>query len=154
VRRWWRQGEAFNFGIFDRREDRFLGSIWLSQINQKHHYANVGYWVRTRSTGRGIATAAVKLILQFGFEEAGMNRLEILAAVGNKASRAVARKIGAKPEGVLRHRLQLQNRFHDAVMFSVLKKDRTPSGTRRRNVSAHRKGPGASSPIGRLNSGP
>ncbi len=135
AQRLWRQRQTFNFGIFDPRDGRLLGSIWLSQINHKHQYANVGYWVRTGCTRRGIATASVRLIAEFGFEEVGLNRLEILAAVGNKASRRVARKVDARREGVLRQRLLLQERFHDAVMFSLLRQDAKSSGPGRERTS-------------------
>jgi ribosomal-protein-serine acetyltransferase len=57
--------------------------------------------VRTRQTGQGIATAAVRLIARFGFEDLGLRRLELLVAVDNMASRRVAEKVGATFEGVL-----------------------------------------------------
>lgn len=120
----WRAHLAFNFGIFDTRDGQLLGSVWLSKIDGKHCYANVGYWVRSDHSKRGIATAAVRLIIPFGFKDAGMNRLEILASVENKASQRVAAKVGARREGVLRQRLRLENRYHDAVMFSLLKAGR------------------------------
>jgi RimJ/RimL family protein N-acetyltransferase len=63
--------------------------------------ANVGYWVRTSRTGQGIATAAVRLVARFGFEDLGLRRLELLIAVHNVASRRVAEKVGATLEGVL-----------------------------------------------------
>jgi RimJ/RimL family protein N-acetyltransferase len=63
--------------------------------------AHVGYWVRTGQTGQGIATAAVRLIARFGFEDLGLQRLELLVAVENLASRRVAEKAGARFEGIL-----------------------------------------------------
>jgi RimJ/RimL family protein N-acetyltransferase len=86
----WRERIAFNFGIFDATNGWLLGSVWLSRVDRKHRYANVGYWVRSDYTKQGIATTAVRLIVPFGFTEAGMNRLEILASVENKASQRVA----------------------------------------------------------------
>src|SRR5438876_1019870 len=63
--------------------------------------ANVGYWVRTSQTGQGIATAAVRLIAWFGFEDLGLLRLELLIAADNPASRRIAEKVGATFERVL-----------------------------------------------------
>jgi RimJ/RimL family protein N-acetyltransferase len=122
----WRERIAFNFGIFDATNGWLLGSVWLSRVDRKHRYANVGYWVRSDYTKQGIATTAVRLIVPFGFTEAGMNRLEILASVENKASQRVAVKVGARREGILRQRLRLENRFHDAVMFSLTREDCRP----------------------------
>ncbi len=57
---------------------------------------------RTGQTGQGIATAAVRLIARFGFEDLGLLRLlELLIAADNLASRRVAEKVGATFEGVV-----------------------------------------------------
>jgi len=46
--------------------------------------------VRTSQMGRGIATAAARLVARFGLETLSMQRLEIVAAEGNTASQRVA----------------------------------------------------------------
>ncbi len=69
------------------------------------------------------ATRAVRLLARFGFEELGLGRIEIVAAVGNKASQRVAEKAGAHREGVLRRRLCLHDEYHDAVMYSLIPDD-------------------------------
>jgi ribosomal-protein-serine acetyltransferase len=74
--------------------------VGLDRI-RSNETANVGYWVRTRQTGQGIATAAVRLIARFGFEDLGLRRLELFIAVDNVASRRLAEKVGATFEGVL-----------------------------------------------------
>jgi RimJ/RimL family protein N-acetyltransferase len=78
----------------------FLGRVGLDQLDGKQS-ANVGYWVRTSQTSQGIATAAVRLIAQFGFEDLGVRQLELHIAADNLASRRVAEKVGATFEGVL-----------------------------------------------------
>ena len=76
--------------------------------------------MRSSQTRRGIATAATLLAAQFGFEDLGLCRIEIVAAVGNAASQRVAEKAKATREGVLQNRLLLHNRSHDAVMYSLV----------------------------------
>jgi RimJ/RimL family protein N-acetyltransferase len=46
-----------------------------------------------------------------------------VVAVGNKASLRVAEKIGAHREGILRNRITVGTKCHDAVMFSILPED-------------------------------
>jgi RimJ/RimL family protein N-acetyltransferase len=43
-------------------------------------------------------------------------------AIENKASQGVAVKAGAMREGILRNRLLLHGKIHDAVMFSLIPK--------------------------------
>ena len=129
------QGGAYAFGIWSG--ERYLGTCGLNQNNQANRFANVGYWVRTSAMGRGVAPAAVRLLAEFAFQKTDLIRLEIVCAVGNLRSQRVAEKAGAHREGVLRDRLILPNGPSDAVMFSLLRKERTavaPEGPRPRNA--------------------
>lgn len=122
----WDQGEHYSFVIEDRETGQFLGGAGLNFVNPIHNLANLGYWVRTAATGRGVASAAVRLVARFGLQELGFSRIEILAAVGNVASQRVADKAGARREGVLRKRLQLHGQALDAVLFSLVAEDLPP----------------------------
>ena len=116
--------EWYSFGVFDRNDGkRFLGGVGLNFINRVHQFGNLGYWVRTSAGGKGVASKAARLVARFGFEELGLNRIEIVAAVPNIASQRVAEKIGAVREGVLRKRLLIGGEPHDAVMFSLVPDD-------------------------------
>lgn len=115
--------EWYSFAVFEKDAERFLGGVGLNFINRVHQVGNLGYWVRTSAAGRGIATQAAHLVARFGFEQRGLHRIEILAAVENIASQRVAEKIGAVREGVLRKRLLINGESRDAVMFSLLPED-------------------------------
>jgi ribosomal-protein-serine acetyltransferase len=121
----WEEGSNFNFAVFDCKSDLFLGGVGLSRINRKNNFANLGYWVRSSQTKRGIATGAAILAAEFGLKDLGLTRIEIIMAVENVASRKVAEKMGAKREGVLRNRLILHDRLHDALMYSLIPADRS-----------------------------
>jgi RimJ/RimL family protein N-acetyltransferase len=114
-------GSCFQFGIFDGR--RFLGSCGLSHVDAAAGVANLGYWVRTRATGHGVAPEAASRVIAWGFAQTDLERIEILAAVGNRRSQRVAEKLGAVREGVLRCRLSVFGRRHDAVLYSVVRSD-------------------------------
>jgi RimJ/RimL family protein N-acetyltransferase len=118
----WKAKSEYSFLIEDEAE-RVLGACGLNRIEQLSGTANLGYWVRTSATGRGVCTAAVKQLRKFAFEEAGLFRLEIIAAVENIASQRVAEKAGAIREGVLRQRLMASGVRHDAVLYAILKTD-------------------------------
>ncbi len=113
-------GHEYSFAILGT-DGRFLGGCGINQINRVHRFGNLGYWVRTSATGRGVATEAVRQLAAFAFRNADLLRLEILCAVGNERSRRVAERAGAVREGVLRHRLLLHGKPVDAVMHSLLR---------------------------------
>jgi RimJ/RimL family protein N-acetyltransferase len=121
--------EAYSFGIFDKQTGKFLGGVGLNFFNRVHQMANLGYWVRTSAVGRGVASRATRLVARFGFEQLGLQRIEIIAAVPNIASQRVAEKVGAVRECVARKRLLINDEPNDAVVFSLLPEDvGLPSG--------------------------
>ena len=88
-----------------------------------HRFANLYYWVRSSRRGEGIATIATRLVARYGLVQLGLNRIEIVVAVGNLASIRVAEKVGATHEGVLRSRIALPDSISDALMFSLIPAD-------------------------------
>ena len=119
----WEKGSEYEFAITDSRDGVFLGGAGLNRIDIANRIANLGYWTRTSRTGNGVATIAARLLVGFAFRELKLNRLEIIIATGNKASQHVAEKLGATHEGILRNRLIIRDRVHDAVMFSLVPGD-------------------------------
>jgi RimJ/RimL family protein N-acetyltransferase len=121
----WEKGEEYNFAILDAAGEILLGGVGLNRIDRVHNFANLGYWVRRSRARRGVMTSATRLIAKFGLMEIGFNRLEILVSEHNLASQRVAEKAGAKFEGVLRNRLVLAGRPHNAFVYSLIAADLT-----------------------------
>jgi ribosomal-protein-serine acetyltransferase len=119
----WKKAEQYDFAIIAVKDGILVGSVSLNRRCQIHDHANVGYWVRKSLAGKGIATAAVKLVADFGLKDLGLNRLEILVPEGNEGSKRVAEKAGAKREAVLRQRLVLAGICQDAALYSLVKAD-------------------------------
>jgi ribosomal-protein-serine acetyltransferase len=119
----WKKGEQYSFAMVDLHDGQFLGSVGLSAVNRAHGFANLGYWVRTRKTRHGVATSATRMAARFSFETLGLNRVELLVPTANVASQRVAEKAGAKREGLLRKRLQLNGIAHDAFVYSFVQED-------------------------------
>jgi RimJ/RimL family protein N-acetyltransferase len=119
----WKNDTDYGFGVFEVGTGKFLGGTGLNFINRVHNCANLGYWVRSSCTGRGIASAAARLAARYGLEELGFQRIEILAATGNLPSQRAAEKAGALREAVLRKRLLVKGQPQDAVLYSLVAED-------------------------------
>lgn len=120
----WRGGMQFGYAIFDAENEKFLGGVGLNQPNDIHKIFNLGYWIRPSAQKRGAGSRAARLLANAAFEDlAELNRIEILVAVENAASLKTAEKAGALREGVLRNRLAIGGRVHDAAMFSFIRAD-------------------------------
>lgn len=119
----WKNETQFGFAILDAGSDEFLGGTGLNQPNKIHKFYNLGYWIRASRRNRGIVSEAVRLLAKSGFEDLPVNRIEILTAVENVPSQKAAEKAGARREGILRKRLMIGGRNHDAVIFSFVRED-------------------------------
>jgi RimJ/RimL family protein N-acetyltransferase len=121
--RLWDQKLEYAFGVFAADDGELLGGVGLDSLHPRHRFGNLGYWVRRTRRRRGVATAATRLAARFGFEHAGLARIEIVAAVDNTASRRVAEKVGARLEGYARNRLVLYGRAVEAALYSLVPTD-------------------------------
>jgi ribosomal-protein-serine acetyltransferase len=116
----WKRGSAYNFAICDMQTGEIIGGCGINEIGEVNRRANLGYWIRSDRTGKGVAVAATKLLARWGFDALGLRRIEILVAVENSRSLRVAEKAGAKREGVLRNRIDIRGKPRDAVMHSLI----------------------------------
>ena len=113
----------FHFAITDKIDRTFLGCCGLNNIDKNNRIANLGYWVRSDRKGKGIASSVVGLLARFAFEKLKLNRVEIIPAIGNKASQRVAIKARATKEGILRERIVVGDKIYDGIMFSLIPED-------------------------------
>jgi len=119
------EGTEYHFAILDPAGE-FLGACGLNRLEPEHRMANLGYWVRTSATGRGVATAAARELAAFAFRETSLIRLELVVALGNAASHRVAAKLGAVREGLAHDRLLVGERAHDAIVYALLRSRHRP----------------------------
>lgn len=119
----WEAGDAFEYLVESASDGRFVGGCGINLIRRADATANLGYWVRSPDVGRGIAPAAVRALAAAAFEDLGLERIELVIAVGNTRSMRVAEKLGAVREGVLHRRLRLPDGQRDAVMYAILRRD-------------------------------
>jgi len=99
------------------------GMAGFHPIDWRNRNAEVGYWIGEKFTGKGLATASVARLLQEGFDQLNLNRIEIRCASGNLSSIAVARRLGLVYEGTLREEEWLYRRFVDHHVYSILQRE-------------------------------
>lgn len=118
----WDADEQYAFAVLDQ-DGEILGSVGLNQRNRGHRSANLGYWIRSSHQGQGIAARAARMVAQFGFEQLGLIRVEIVTEPDNIASRRTAEKAGARFETVARHRVWSRGRPVDAAVYALIPAD-------------------------------
>jgi RimJ/RimL family protein N-acetyltransferase len=118
------RGQEYHFAVHDAASGEVLGACGLRIDGTDAAIGEIGYWIATGHTGRGHATRGARLVAAWGLGEVGLERIEIVAAVDNVRSRAVARAVGALEEGVARNRIVLgDGRRADAVVHAIVRGD-------------------------------
>ena len=109
---------AYQCGIWCR--GILVGVIGLHDFKRLDRKAGVGYWLQRDHEGKGIMTRAARAMINHLFKVEKLNRVEIRCAVGNKRSRAIPERLGAREEGVARQVEWLYDHFIDQVIYAIL----------------------------------
>lgn len=112
-----------DFGYAIIIDKNIVGRIGMHHINRQNKIGEIGYWLADGLQGRGIITKSCKALINHGFTELGLNRIEIKCGVGNDKSRAIAEKLQFKPEGILRQAELLNGKFIDLYLYAMIKEE-------------------------------
>jgi ribosomal-protein-alanine N-acetyltransferase len=87
------RGTLFAFVIVEAA-DGVVGVCSLMGVSMRFRVAGLGYWVGRPYWGRGYATEGARQVLEFGFRELELTRVEAGALDHNLASVRVLQKLG------------------------------------------------------------
>jgi ribosomal-protein-alanine N-acetyltransferase len=119
------QGTRANWTI--RVDGLLAGDISLHAIHRgPMQTANVGYMVDAAHRGRGVATAAVRLVVKLAFDDLHLHRLDAGVMPSNRGSQRVLEKAGFSRVGVLRRFLFVADGWRDHVLYEIVGTDFTP----------------------------
>jgi len=116
-------GNEYPFIIFDRKENEYAGSTRFYDIQQSFQSTQLGYtWYGEKFQRTGLNRTCKFLLLQFAFEEWGLERVEFRADANNKKSVDAMKAIGCTVEGILRsHTPTYMDTRRNSIVLSILK---------------------------------
>ena len=117
----WAEGKAFDFAV--RAVDdpsRHIGNVSVWWTSRQNGIGEIGYWVRSDMTGKGVGTEVTARAVQIGFEELDAHKLVLRIAVGNVASERIAQRLGFTFEGTLRDEVRIAGEWVDHTAWSLL----------------------------------
>ncbi|TVU44639.1 hypothetical protein EJB05_04085, partial [Eragrostis curvula] len=104
-------------------DDRPIGAVYVT-LTRDPCRAELSYLLARAHWGKGVATAAVMRTVATVFGEMkGLERVEALVEVANRASQRVLEKAGFTREAVLRKYGVVEGVVKDMVMFSFIDTD-------------------------------
>jgi RimJ/RimL family protein N-acetyltransferase len=108
--------------IIDKKTNQMAGCTRLAEISWKDERGQIGWtWIGRDFQGSGLNKEMKFLILRYGFEILGLNRIEFKADERNHQSRQALLSIGAMREGILRQHMKIHNGYiRNTVFYSIL----------------------------------
>lgn len=113
------QGLELAFVIMDKND--MIGRIGFTKIDAIEGTGEIGYWLAEDRQGRGIIRRATKRIIEYGFDELSLDRIEIRCAVHNTKSQGIPEALGFRLEKILAQAEELHGRYVDHFLY-VLEK--------------------------------
>lgn len=123
----WFESHKGDLGRYDaviEVDDVPVGTIGLLGIDRKNSKAE--YYIAMGEPNykrKGIAFAATRLILEYGFERLGLNRIYLFTEIENIGAQKMFEKAGFIREGIMRQDIVFQGKFVDRLIYGFLKED-------------------------------
>jgi len=105
-----------------------VGRCHLFAEDRLARHAEVGIALLPESRGRGVGTAALRQLIEFGFRRRNLRRLHLIVIESNQAAVAAYRRLGFVEEGRRREHCWVRGRYEDEVLMGLLRSDWDANG--------------------------
>lgn len=113
-----------NFILFlltEKKSNSIIGRCGLHNWNPEHKRAEIGYNFTDENFGRnGLMTEAVSGIIDYGFNNLKLHRIEALVGSNNIPSLKILERHGFIKEGLLRQHFFIGDKYEDSIILSKL----------------------------------
>jgi RimJ/RimL family protein N-acetyltransferase len=118
-------GFAAVWVVIDKRTNKVAGCTRLAEISCRDERGQIGWtWIGRDFQGSGLNKEMKYLMLTYGFEFMGLNRIEFKADERNHQSRQALLGIGATREGILRQHMKIHKGYiRNTVFYSILRSE-------------------------------
>lgn len=120
-------GRVVQMMICEKDTDAAVGSVYIRDIDSTHHKGEYGIFIgEDTARGRGIGTAAARLMIQYAFDKLKLHRLFLRVFADNMRAIRSYEKAGFVREAYLREDVFLDGAYRDIVLMAVLNENRMP----------------------------
>ena len=114
-------GDSLGFAV-EKRDGpaELIGMINLGGMRGKDRCATLGIALGRDFLGRGYGSDAMRVIVDYGFRELGLHRIQLGVATFNPPGIRAYEKAGFTEEGRLRESVLHDGRWYDEILMAVL----------------------------------
>lgn len=121
--RLYQEEQELRWGITLKNEDTVIGMCGFNYWQRVDKRASIGFDLNRQFWKRGIMREALYAMLDFGFKEMELNRIEADASSENKASINLLQSLNFQQEGIQREQYYEDGQFYDLVLFGFLRRE-------------------------------
>ena len=111
------------FAIYTNNNNEHIGNCKLGAINKFHHTAEISFFIGSKSFwGAGYATEVVSHVVQYGFENLGLEKITAGCYESNKGSKKVLIKAGFEVEGFRKGQVAFGSQREGVYNLGIVKK--------------------------------
>lgn len=104
--------------------ERMIGAGEINIRDFTNKGAEIAYIINPDYWGKGIATHAATLLIDFGFKKLKMHRIFATCDPRNIGSLKVLEKVEMTKEGRIRENLLIKDGWRDSLLYSILEHER------------------------------
>ena len=116
-------GEHLRLGMETADDGRLIGHCSLFSFNAQCQRCDIGYGMAFGAWGHGYMDEALTALLNYGFSELALNRVEADIDPRNLASANTLERLGFQHEGFLRERWVVDGEVSDSGIYGLLRRD-------------------------------
>ncbi len=119
-------GEFYDWAVVERKSGRMIGTCGFTRFEFAHNSGEIGYVLNPDFHRQGYATEAARRVIDFGFSELKLHRIEAKFMKGNEASLHVMEKLGMSFEGYRRDGMLVKGKYRTIGICGILFDDPRP----------------------------
>ncbi len=114
---------GIRWGLYLKDSGKLIGTCGYHDVNGEALRAEIGYELSRDFWRKGYMKEALEAILDYGFNNMGLNRIQALVVPENEKSIGILKRFGFTKEGVLRDYEYFRRGFKHCTMLSILKRE-------------------------------
>ena len=101
----------------------FIGTCSYESVDKHNFSGEIGYDLLKEYWGCGYMTESLRPVIEYGFANYKLNRIEAHTAAINKASRDLLERLGFSLDGISRESMFFRGKFRDFCLYSLLRRE-------------------------------
>lgn len=113
-------GSWFQYAV--EHQGQLIGDLYM-RVDTSGHQAEIGYTFNPRYQGQGLATEAVRALLDYAFKVVGLHRIYGITDPRHQRSIALMQRLGMRQEAHFKQSIWFKNHWADDVLFAILRSE-------------------------------